>query len=78
MASVCGTCETYAGIRRKILSMLKICRRALRTMMYTSVLQHALNVYKTYPLRIRRVPAYLANFSYVGIRWLKHQGVTGP
>ena len=23
MASVCGTCESYAGIRRKILSMLK-------------------------------------------------------
>ena len=49
MASVCGMCESHAGIRRKIFNMLEILRRTRRTATYTSVLQRALNIYKTYP-----------------------------
>ena len=75
--------ESYTGIRRKIFNMLKIGRRTRRTTTYASILRRipaCFSMLLTYTKLTHNVfnvcQRFRQIFSYVGIRWLKRQGVT--
>ena len=61
MASVCGTYEPYVEYVVKFQACLKfhdVLNVPRNMTAYFIVFQRALNVYTTYPYRIRRVPAF--------------------